>query len=143
MRPLSFDVRSKLVGDGTCVVAVAGEADLYNAPTLEEHLRAADATGIVVDLTEATFIDSTTIGVLVEVERKLRSREARMALVVTEPNVARVFAITALDRIFAIHSSRAQALAQLALDGTGWRTPEGARRGSRPDGRAARRVPAS
>ena len=69
MTAVAFDARGELVGDGIAVVAVAGEADLYHAPILKEHILAAVAAGatrIVVDLTGSTFIDSATIGVLVE-----------------------------------------------------------------------------
>jgi anti-sigma B factor antagonist len=113
-----FDVRAELVADGLSMIAVSGEADLYNAPTLEEHILAAvaaDATRIVVDLTKVTFIDSTTITVLVRAERKLRPLNGRIALVVTDANVARVFAITALNRVFAIHATRGEAVANLSV----------------------------
>jgi anti-sigma B factor antagonist len=111
-----FDVTSEPVGDGIVVMAVAGEADLHNAPALKEHALAAIAAGvtrIVIDLTDVTFLDSTTIGVLVQCERALRPLNGRVALVVTDANVARVFTITALDRVFPIHATRADALAHL------------------------------
>ena len=119
MTAVPFDVRAELVGEGLSAIAVSGEADLYNASTLEEHILAsvaAGATRIVVDLTEATFIDSTTITVLVRSERKVRPLGGRIALVVTDANVARVFAITALNRVFAIHATSADAVANLSVE---------------------------
>src|SRR5919199_180748 len=54
--------------DGDClVVAVRGDLDLFTAPDLKQRLtEAIDAgtTRLVVDLDEATSIDSTTLGVL-------------------------------------------------------------------------------
>ncbi|MBW3592759.1 MAG: STAS domain-containing protein [Actinobacteria bacterium] len=126
-------MRREVAADGVAVVAVAGEADLYNAPALQEHISAAleaGATRLVVDLTDVTFIDSTTIGVLVQGERQLRPRNGRVALVVTDANVARVFAITALDRVFAIHTTRADAVAQLAAHAAFESSPVGGPNGA-------------
>src|SRR3954449_5859126 len=46
------------------VVVVEGEHDIYTAPTLRERLDEAlgRAGGIVVDLTAATFVDSSLLG---------------------------------------------------------------------------------
>src|SRR5436190_17273088 len=53
--------------DAGCVVTVSGDADLYAAASVERELvRLVDAgkRSIVVDLTDATFIDSTMLRVL-------------------------------------------------------------------------------
>src|SRR3954447_21050822 len=63
-----FSVEDEEIDATTHVVNVAGEVDLYSAPELKERvLSAIDAgkTRIVVDLSKTTFIDSTTLGVLV------------------------------------------------------------------------------
>ena len=48
------------------VVVVEGEHDIYTAPTLRERLDEAlgRGGGIVVDLTAATFVDSSVLGAL-------------------------------------------------------------------------------
>ncbi len=61
-----FRVDTERIDERTVVIAVAGEVDLYTAPELKRELVAAVDQGarkIVVDLSEATFIDSTTLGV--------------------------------------------------------------------------------
>ena len=61
--------------DTGCVVTVSGDADLYAAANVERELvRLVDAgrRSIVVDLTEATFIDSTMLRVLLNVSKRLR-----------------------------------------------------------------------
>ena len=129
MTGITFDARSEVVSFGACVVTVTGEADLYAAPALKEvMLRAiADgATSVIVDLTGVTFIDSTMIAVLVATERKLRPTAGRLALVATDANVVRVFQITALDRIFPIHGTRADALDALGVRGANPRADDAA-----------------
>src|SRR3954470_11026697 len=54
------------------VVVVEGEHDIYTAPTLRERLDEAlgRGGGIVVDLTAATFVDSSVLGALLDARRR-------------------------------------------------------------------------
>jgi anti-sigma B factor antagonist len=100
------------------VVAVRGEIDLFTAPDLKATLVAAIDSGksrIVVDLTDTTFLDSTALGVLIGVVKRLRARDGVLTLVNVDPNIAKTFEITGLDQIFVISASRDEAVA--ALDG--------------------------
>jgi anti-sigma B factor antagonist len=109
------------VGAATYVVAVSGEADLYTAPQLKHELHAlvdAGATALVVDLTNTTFIDSTTLGVLLSALRRIRPNGGDIALVCSDRNVRRIFDITMLDRVFTITETRDEALASLAKGNT-------------------------
>ncbi|MFI7606249.1 STAS domain-containing protein [Micromonospora sp. NPDC049366] len=70
--------------DGTVTVAVGGEVDLSNAPDLEREITAAvesDATEIIIDLDEVTFLDSAGINVLLKGRRLAddRGRTYRVA----------------------------------------------------------------
>ena len=64
------------------VVVVEGEHDIYTAPTLRERLDEAldRGGGIVVDLTAATFVDSSVLGALLDARR--RALEAGQGFVV-------------------------------------------------------------
>src|SRR4051812_15032119 len=58
--------------DDVVVVVVEGEHDIYTAPTLRERLEEALSRGggIVVDLTAATFVDSSVLGALLDARRR-------------------------------------------------------------------------
>ena len=71
---------------------------------------------VVVDLSEATFIDSTTLGVLVGGVKRLRPSGGSLALVCTDQNIQKIFEITGLDRVFPIHETREAALASVASE---------------------------
>ena len=94
---------------GYCVViAVHGQADLHTAPELRNAITAAldgGATGLVVDLSEATFIDSMTLGVLLGAVKRLRPSGGKVGIVCTDPHIRRIFEITLLDRVFSLHTS--------------------------------------
>ena len=99
-----------------CVVTVSGDADLYAAANVERELvRLVDAgrQSIVVDLTDATFIDSTMLRVLLNVSKKLRPGGGELIVVCSEQNIRKIFEITLLDRVFSIFETREQALRHL------------------------------
>ena len=100
-----FQVSTTSLGDGVAGVVVLGEADIYTAPELKEALTAAietGATSVLVDLSGATFIDSTTLGVLMGAVRRLRPGGGEVAIACADPNICRIFEITLLDRVFRI-----------------------------------------
>jgi anti-sigma B factor antagonist len=107
--------------DGDClVVAVRGDLDLFTAPDLKQRLtEAIDAgtTRVVVDLDEATSIDSTTLGVLISAVKRLRLREGDLAVVCSDPAIVRTFEITGLDEVFGVLDTRDEALARLSDGG--------------------------
>lgn len=113
---IEFAVAAETLGPRRGLVNVRGEVDIYTAPRLKEQLvKLIDggATGVVVDLTGVTFIDSTALGVLIGGVRRLREADGRMALVVATRPVERVLTLTGLDRVFTIHATRDAAVAAL------------------------------
>ncbi len=96
------------------VIAVHGQADLHTAPALRDALTEAiddGASGLVVDLSDATFVDSMTLGVLLGAVKRLRPNGGRLAIVCRSPHIRRIFEITLLDRVFALHETLESALA--------------------------------
>ena len=114
---MNFDVKTDKVDDGTYVISLTGEVDLYTAPEFKQQLLDVIGEGgkdIVVDFSDTTFIDSTTLGVLVGGVKRLRAQEGRLSLVCSDRNITKIFEITGLDRVFPIHASREEALQAVA-----------------------------
>jgi anti-sigma B factor antagonist len=112
---MNFDVQTEKVDDTTYVIALSGEVDLYTAPEFKQQLLDVIANGakdVVVDFTKTTFIDSTTLGVLVGGVKRLRVQDGRLSLVCSDRNITKIFEITGLDRVFTIHPTRDEALAK-------------------------------
>jgi anti-sigma B factor antagonist len=98
--------------DGTQVVTVAGEIDPYTGPQLEWELFGAisnGAVGLIVDLTACTFLDSTALHVLSATSSRLGA-PGRLSLVTADRHFLKIFEITGLDRLLAIHPTRTAAL---------------------------------
>jgi anti-sigma B factor antagonist len=98
--------------DGTVIVQLVGELDLYNAPTVREALLALCAEHperLVVDLQRVAFIDSTGLGVLIEARSTLPDRESFL-LAAPTPQTYRALQISGLDRHLSVHDSVAAAV---------------------------------
>ncbi len=110
---MNFHIQDEEIDDQTHVIELGGEIDLYTAPEFKERMVQLIEDGkkqIVVDLSRATFIDSTTLGVLVGGVKRLRPAGGALALVCTDQNITKIFEITGLDRVFPIYKSRDEAL---------------------------------
>jgi anti-sigma B factor antagonist len=86
---------------GFTVIALRGESDAYIAPRVRSDLAAALNTEapLVVDLSQATFIDSTIVGVLLEGLAESEKRERSLLLLLPDdsaPEVHRLFELTGL-----------------------------------------------
>jgi anti-sigma B factor antagonist len=92
------------------LIALRGEWDLYNRPELAAALLQAEAAAeslIVLDLSRATFIDSSVLGALVEARKRLEE-QVEIAVVAEDRQIRKVFEITGLDGVFALYESLAE-----------------------------------
>jgi anti-sigma B factor antagonist len=96
-------------------LAVTGELDLAVAPWLRDQLEAlfvGGAHSIIVDLSGATFLDSTALGVLVTALNRSRDLGGQVHLIVQEAQIIRVLRITGLDTEFSLHREAAELKAE-------------------------------
>jgi anti-sigma B factor antagonist len=113
---MDFKLATADMGGGVSRVDVVGEVDLSTAPELKAALGEvidAGARGVLVDLSDATFIDSTTLGVLMGAVKRLRPEGGELAIVCHDPNIRKIFEITLLDRIFNIFETPEEAIERL------------------------------
>jgi anti-anti-sigma factor len=113
-----FEIGSERGPNGTCIVRVAGEVDMAHEDAVREELRRAaeaDPRGIVVDLTECEFIDSSGVRAL------LLSREAdgpegagqRLSVAASSEQILRILGVMGIDRVIPVHPTVEEAAAEL------------------------------
>lgn len=103
-------VKTIALGASVQVVSAEGEVDLHTAPQLGELLRSVESGHVILDLTEATFIDSMTLNILIASDKHLRGEGREFAIAAGNPTVARIFEITGLDRALDVHRTLAEAI---------------------------------
>src|ERR671919_646841 len=113
---MNFDIQTEELGNDKYVIALSGEVDLYTAPEFKQQLLEVIGKGgkeLVVDLSDTTFIDSTTLGVLVGGVKRLRPNGGQLTLVCSDRNITKIFEITGLNKVFPIYETRVEAVESL------------------------------
>ena len=115
-----MDARTISVDDShgdVIVVVVRGEHDIYTAPALRDRLDQAMATegaiGLIVDLSAATFLDSSILGALLEGRRQALEKSIGFVVCLgeePEPGVQRILEITGLVPVFPVVRTLDEAL---------------------------------
>src|SRR3954449_12274875 len=98
---MAFAIEDRSVDADTHIVSVAGEIDLFTAPEFKQRVSAPideGRTRVVVDLTETTFIDSSSLGVLIGAHRRLRRLDVSLVIVCSIDEIVRTCRIPALYR---------------------------------------------
>ena len=108
--------------DGIEIVDVEGEIDVYTAPRLRELL--IDLVNnkkyrLVVNLEKVEFLDSTGLGVLVGGLKRVRAHHGSLDLVCTQERILKIFRITGLSKVFAVHATANAAITALIRDSGG------------------------
>jgi anti-sigma B factor antagonist len=95
------------------VLTISGEHDLSTAPELRRRLDSLleEGAGTVVDLSPATFIDSSILGVILEGRRRAAEREIGFEVVQSHGSEAvdRVLEVTGLRAELPVHARREDA----------------------------------
>jgi len=108
------------IDDQTAVVEVHGELDLWSAPQLKRvlcDLLASRHRHLVIDLGQVRFMDSTALGVLVAIDRRV-SADQRMVLAEAGPAVLRLLELSGLAAGIRIFPSREAAIGYLSVGRT-------------------------
>jgi len=101
------------------VITLRGEADAFSAPRVRSDLTTAlgAKAPLVVDLSQATFIDSTIVGVLLEGLAQYEKLERALLLLLPDdaaPEVHRLFEITGLASLLPLVRSWDEAASRAA-----------------------------
>ncbi|MEO8693669.1 MAG: STAS domain-containing protein [Acidimicrobiales bacterium] len=86
---------------GECVLHVAGEVDLSNAPQLRraiESMRVANPARLVLDVRELTFMDSSGLAVLLQAAAKLDALVLRHA----QSSIIRLIETTGVTSVLSV-----------------------------------------
>lgn len=105
-------------GDDIVVARLTGELDISGAERTGQRIAEAvpsSARGVVVDMTDLEFIDSSGVSMLFALARRVRSRRQELRVVAPDGKpVARVLQIVEFDRAAPVHADVDSAVAEIA-----------------------------
>jgi anti-sigma B factor antagonist len=100
--------------DGVVVVELAGELDAFDVPVVREVFGEALERGpgaVALDLAAVSFLDSTVLGAIVGLLRRLRERGDELRVVLPRTQARRIFELTGLESSLEVRRTRADAIA--------------------------------
>ena len=108
----------QLEGDDVVVARLTGELDISGADSIGQRIAEAvpsSARGVVVDMSDLDFIDSSGVSMLFALARRVGSRRQELRVVAPEGKpVARVLEIVEFDRAAPVHPDVDSAVAEIA-----------------------------
>ena len=101
---------------GALVVHLEGDVDLDHAPSIRTLLLNCVARGrnLFVDLSDVNYIDSSGIASLIEALQGCTNAGTTFGLVAVSNQAMRVIELARLDKVFAIHANKDEALSASA-----------------------------
>lgn len=114
---MDIKIGQYLVSESIAVIYWDGDLNVYTAPRLRERVIKLVNSGhvhLVIDVGDTEMVDSTGLGVLVTALKRARAFDGNLHLVVTEERILKIFRITGMTKIFAIHDTLSEALNALA-----------------------------
>lgn len=100
---------------GVVIATLTGDLDIVRAPVVRAELSEAlsnQTLGLVVDMTETTYLDSAGVNLLFELAGRLENRQLRLAVVLREGSMAEEVArLVDLSSGMGVHGSREAAVA--------------------------------
>jgi anti-anti-sigma factor len=110
----AFAVEELPSSDGVATLVLSGELDMAAAPAVRERVdAAAGRRALVIDLGEATFIDSAVLKELLRANAELARQDTRLVLAAVAPPVRRLLDLTRTAALFEIADDRDHAVRRL------------------------------
>ncbi len=121
-KTMNLEVRTRQLDAQTAIVELQGEMDVYTTPQAKTAMLDLLEKGyyhLVVDLHQTDYLDSTGLGVLVGVLKRVREQGGDLRLVAPSPRIRRLLEITRLVNVFPIDASEQEATEHFTQEGTG------------------------
>ena len=87
------------------IVLPEGEIDIYTSPKFKQKVLDAfdkDEKDILIDCKELEYMDSTGLGSLIYILKKVKEKDYKIYIDNIKPNIKKLFDITQLDKLFII-----------------------------------------
>lgn len=102
---MSLEIKYELTSENNLEIKPIGEVDIYTSPELKNKIYALieeKNLDIIINGEELDYIDSTGLGVLMGIYKKLQEKSLNIKITNLKPNIYKLFDITGLNKVFNI-----------------------------------------
>ncbi len=104
----AFEIDVQLGSNGSRIVAVSGDFDLHATLRFKDMTAAlltAGCTSMVLSLDRASYIDSTALGALIGLQKRLTEAGGSLAVICSNRQIRTIFEATGLLAVFRIREA--------------------------------------
>jgi anti-sigma B factor antagonist len=112
----SLRIGARTEGSDIAILSLTGEVEVANAAQVRDaalKLVSGGSKYLVVDLSGVEYMDSTGLGTLVGLHKRLRESGGQVLIAGAQPRVKRIFDITGLTQVFRMHEDVSAALKEV------------------------------
>jgi len=97
------------------IINIEGEVDTYTSPKVKSDIlkEIEDYKNVIISMEKVKFIDSTGLGVLIGVLKKVKEKEGKLIIISPNSYINQIFEITGLFKVFKIVNSINEAIDEL------------------------------
>lgn len=108
---MNISVKTEKIDD-ISLIEIDGEVDTYTSSKIKQDiLQVVEQTPkIIISMEKVKFIDSTGLGILIGVLKKVKEKEGEMIIVSPNSYINQIFEITGLFKVFKIVENTQQAI---------------------------------
>ena len=102
---MSLNIKYEINDDGSIEIKPMGEVDIYTSPELKNkifELIGEKKADIIINGENLEYIDSTGLGVLMSIYKKMQEKNLNLQIINLKPNIYKLFDITGLNKVFNI-----------------------------------------
>jgi len=102
---MSLEIKYNVTSDNTLQIQPIGEVDIYTSPEFKSKiydLIDEKKLDILINGNGLDYIDSTGLGILMGIYKKLKENNLNIKIINLKPNIYKLFDITGLNKIFNI-----------------------------------------
>ncbi|MGM0501260.1 MAG: STAS domain-containing protein [Bacillota bacterium] len=97
----------------TLIIKLAGTFDLHTAVYFKQEINNylnRKIKGLILDLEDIEFIDSSGIGAVLSIYKKMEKKRGKIAIINVNPNLKRIFELSGILKIINLYPSQQLAL---------------------------------